>query len=156
MAHPSISTRTAPLLLAGLLTAACTESPTQPALLVDADSGTEVQPVVATLMAPPEEISGLKIAVEDALMRLLPSLEESVETESLRGALLNVDHAIVLGQAPGLARAVESALQQIRVLERQEGVGTLADLAALQLVLDRAEALASVPTSETQLDHRTQ
>ncbi len=108
-------------------------------------------PIASSLRASPEGVAALGTSLDDAATRLLPSLEDKVARAQL-GALLSdlatqVDAGDVL-RASRTLRLARQALLRLSERERSHGADA-ADLGAVALVLDQAEALVNEADGET-------
>lgn len=80
-------------------------------------------------------------ALEDALTRVVPTLEPGAARDELAGALGGLDAALGSGDAALGAAAVARARG---ALDAAAGTGAAAELSAIELAVDRAAALVTV------------
>ncbi len=116
------------------LSAGCTQdAPTAPAVAEIAP------PTAASLVISSAVLADFGAAVEDAATRLLPALEDHDAAEQLGTHLQALAESLAAGNRGGAERAM--VLAQRFLNQQGSTLGDAADLGAIQLVLDGAQAL---------------
>lgn len=118
-----------------LVIGACADGPTSPALPGDEASALAAPPTMSSDLAP------IRIAIEDATVRLLPALGDASPTGALHAALARLQAGLGADGARASARLLDDAAAALAAIEAAAAAdGAIsAELAAIRLALATAE-----------------